>query len=93
MARRCEAMFLVSFFFCKGVTMNDSKSLMHNVRFTPAELAALRNMADERSCSVGAVVRWAVRRAVLADPPGPKGESRGAPSLSRDPALPLSQSV
>ena len=39
-----------------------SKSLMHNVRFTPAELAALRSVADERSCSVGAVVRWAVRQ-------------------------------
>lgn len=39
-----------------------SKSLMHNVRFTPAELAALRSVADERSCSVVAVVRWAVRQ-------------------------------
>lgn len=45
--------------------MNENKSLMRNVRFTPTELAALRSMADERSCSVGAVVRWAVRKMVL----------------------------
>ena len=39
------------------------------VLMEPAELAALRSVADERSCSVGAVVRWAVRKAVF-DPPG-----------------------
>lgn len=32
------------------------------VRVTPAEHAALRGVADERSCSVSAVVRWAVHQ-------------------------------
>jgi len=41
---------------------NETRTQMFNIRFTPAELAALRSVADERSCSVGAVVRWAVRR-------------------------------
>ena len=39
-----------------------NKSKMHNIRFTPAELEALRMVAEERSCGVGAVVRWAVRK-------------------------------
>ena len=50
--------------------MNETKTLMRNVRFSPAELAMLRSMAEDRSCSVGAVVRWAVRKAVLSDPLG-----------------------
>lgn len=62
--------------------MNENKTLMRNVRFTPAELAALRSMADERSCSVGAVVRWAVRKAVIADQaataPGAAGDAASA---------------
>ena len=45
--------------------MSENKTLIHGVRFTPAELAALRSMAEDRSCSVGAVVRWAVRKAVI----------------------------
>ena len=61
--------------------MNETKTLMHNIRFTPAELAALRSIADERSCSVGAVVRWAVRKAAMADPPSPKNESKEAPKF------------
>lgn len=40
------------------------------VRMTAAELAALRNVADERCCSVGAVVRWAVKAAVIGNSPG-----------------------
>lgn len=63
--------------------MNESKTLMHNIRFSPGELAALRSMADERSCSVGAVVRWAVRKAVIADPPGPRNESKEAPKFAQ----------
>lgn len=39
------------------------------------EHAAVRSIADERSCSIGAVLRWAVRKALLADPPdGVKNE-------------------
>lgn len=48
-----------------------SRTKFLGVRMTNDELAALRMMADERSCSVGAVVRWAVRKSVLADPPSP----------------------
>ena len=70
--------------------MEGSKSQMHNVRFTPTELAALRSMADERSCSVGAVVRWAVRKAVLADPPDPHKKNVGrAVRLDNSGATPL----
>lgn len=58
--------------------MADNKSLMHNVRFTPAELEALRGVATERSCSVGAVVRWAVKTAVLEEPPSrQRGMNKG----------------
>ena len=63
--------------------MDENKSLMRNVRFTPAELAALRSMADERSCSVAACVRWAVRKAVLADPPSLRNESKEAPKIAQ----------
>lgn len=57
--------------------MGESKTLMRNVRFTPAELAALQAVANERSCSVGAVVRWAVKSAVIGDPPGGRGKRSG----------------
>lgn len=63
--------------------MNQRMTEYVPVKMTPAELAALRGMADERSCSVGAVVRWAVRKAVLADPPDPpRNESKGAPEFA-----------
>ena len=74
--------------------MNENKSLMHNVRFTPAELAALRSMADERSCSVGAVVRWAVRKAVMPDPASPrKNNGESAVLVQSAGASPLVQST
>lgn len=41
---------------------SDNKSEMHNIRFTSTELEALRMVAEERSCGVGAVVRWAVHK-------------------------------
>lgn len=63
--------------------MNQRMTEYVPVKMTPAELAALREVADERSCSVGAVVRWAVRKAVLADPPSPRNESKEAPMISR----------
>jgi hypothetical protein len=53
------------------------------VLMEPAELAALRGMADERSCSVGAVVRWAVRKAVMPDPPSARNESKEAPKFAQ----------
>lgn len=57
--------------------MGESKTLMRNVRFTPAELAALQAVANERSCSVGAVVRWAIKSAVIGDPPSGRGKRSG----------------
>lgn len=74
--------------------MNDGRTLIHGVRFTPMELAALRSVADERSCSVGAVVRWAVRKAVLADPPDSRKEkNEGKRQVSQDGgASPLTRS-
>ena len=59
------------------------------VLMEPAELAALRSVADERSCSVGAVVRWAVRKAVI-DPP--KKNEGSAVRLDNRGATPLVQS-
>jgi hypothetical protein len=50
--------------------MGKTKTAYVPVLMEPAELAALRSVADERSCSVGAVVRWAIRRAVIEEPPG-----------------------
>ena len=47
------------------------------VRMTAAEAAALRAVANERSCSVGAVMRWAVKTAVIGDSPGGRGERSG----------------
>jgi hypothetical protein len=83
--------FAPIFYWPEGGLMNENKSLMRNVRFTPAELAALRSMADERSCSVGAVVRWAVRKAVIADPPGRVQKNEGsAVTLDKSGAFPLS---
>ena len=45
--------------------MNQRMTEYVPVRMTPAELAMLREVAEDRSCSVGAVVRWAVRKAVI----------------------------
>ena len=73
--------------------MNESKTLMHNIRFTPADLAALRSMADERSCSVGAVVRWAVRKAVIADPPPTRKETKEAPKFAQTGGASFSQNA
>ena len=56
----------------------DRKSEFVPVRMTPAEAAALRAVANERSCSVGAVIRWAVKSSVLADPPNrQRGKNKG----------------
>lgn len=44
--------------------MNERKTVYVPVLMEAAEHAALRSVADERSCSVGAVVRWAVREAL-----------------------------
>lgn len=57
--------------------MNGSKSELFSMRMTPAEAAALRALANERSCSVGAVMRWAVKVAVIGDPPGGRGKRSG----------------
>lgn len=51
------------------------------VRLTNDELAAVRGLALERSCSAGAVVRWAVRCAVLAETP--ENEAKGAPTFDQ----------
>lgn len=74
--------------------MNERMTEYVPVKMTPAELAALRSMADERSCSVGAVVRWAVRKAVLADPPGhpPKMNEGSTVFVQSTGATPLVQS-
>ena len=74
--------------------MNQRMTEYVPVKMTPAELAALREVADERSCSVGAVVRWAVRKAVLADPPGSVGVKNegSAVRLDNRGATPLVQS-
>ena len=63
--------------------MNERKTVYVPVLMEAAEHAALRSVADERSCSVGAVVRWAVRKAVLADPPSPRNESKEAPKFAQ----------
>ena len=63
--------------------MAETRTEFLGLRITPADLAALRSVADERSCSVGAVVRWAVRKAVLADPPDSRQkESKEAPKFA-----------
>ena len=74
--------------------MDERKTEYVPVKMTPAELTALRSVADERSCSVGAVVRWAVRKAVLADPPDSRKEkNEGKRQVSQDGgASPLVQS-
>ena len=45
--------------------MDGYKTRYVPVMMTPAEYTALRSMADKHSCSVSAVVRWAVRKMVL----------------------------
>ena len=54
-----------------------TKSEALRFRMTPAELAALRSMAEERSCSVGAVVRWAVREAIIKQRSNDRQETTG----------------
>lgn len=39
-----------------------------SVRFSPDERNALQLIADERTCSMGAVLRWAVHVALLGEP-------------------------
>jgi hypothetical protein len=59
--------------------MGKSKTEYVPVLMEPAELAALRDVATERSCSVGAVVRWAVRKAVIDEPLGNRqGRNEGS---------------
>ena len=67
--------------------MGDSKTLMRNVRFAPAELAALQRVADERSCSVGAVVRAAVKAQYI-EPPGAK-KNEGYANVSEAAGVPF----
>ena len=67
--------------------MSENKSQMHNIRFTPAELATLQRIADERSCSVGAAMRAAVK-AVYIDPPGGR-KSEGHANVSQAAGVPL----
>ena len=57
--------------------MNGSKTELFSMRMTPAEAAALRALANERSCSVGAVMRWAIKTAVIGDSPGGRGKRSG----------------
>ena len=64
--------------------MNERKTVYVPVLMEPADLAALRSVADERSCSVGAVVRWAVRKAVLADPPDSRKEKNEGSAVRLD---------
>jgi hypothetical protein len=95
MARSNATPVYLSFFFDKGgLRMTESKSQMRSIRFTPAELAALRSVADERSCSVGAVVRWAVKAAVIGDQPNGRKQRNGERAkFSQDAgAAPLVQS-
>jgi hypothetical protein len=63
--------------------MSERKTEFVPVRMTAGEVAALRCIADERSCSVGAVVRWAVRKAAMPDPPSPRNESKEAPMIAQ----------
>lgn len=57
--------------------MNERKTEFVPCRMTTAELAALKAVANERSCSVGAVMRWAVKTAVIGDSPGGRGKRSG----------------
>lgn len=57
--------------------MNERRLISVPCRMTPAEHEVLRSMADERSCSLGAVVRWAVKKAVLENAP-PSGRQQEA---------------
>lgn len=63
--------------------MEKSAMIYVPVRMEPAVLDTLRGIADERSCSVGAVVRWAVRKAVLAEPPGSEMNEGHAVTLDK----------
>lgn len=67
--------------------MSENKSQMHNIRFTPAELATLQRIADERSCSVGAAVRAAVKAQYI-EPPGAK-KNEGYANVSEAAGVPF----
>lgn len=69
--------------------MREYKTEFVTMRMTPTELAALQAVANERSCSVGAVVRWAVRRSVIDDPPHQKRIGEGAVVTQTGGAAPL----
>ena len=69
--------------------MNERKNAYVPVLMTPAELAALRSAASARSCSVGAVVRWAIRQTYI-DPPSPRNESKEAPKFAQTSGASLS---
>ena len=57
--------------------MNERRTEFVACRLTPSELAALRDVADERSCGVGSVLRWAVRTALLEGESGGRQERGG----------------
>ena len=63
--------------------MNQRMSEYVPVKMTPTEVAALRSLADERSCSVAAVVRWAVRKAMIDPPDTRKNELKEAPKFHK----------
>ena len=70
----------------------DRKTEFVPVRMTPAEAAALRAVANERSCSVGAVMRWAVKTAMLGDPPGRQAaKAKGRARLDQSTGAPLQE--
>lgn len=93
---RWVVVFVALFIFwcAKGELMNGSKTEAFTLRMTPAEAAALRAVANERSCSVGAVMRWAIKSAVIGDPPSGRGKRSGesAKVLESGGATPLVQS-
>lgn len=69
--------------------MRTNKTEFVPVQMTPAEREALQAVANERSCSVGAVVRWAVRRSVIDDPPHQKRSGEHAVVIETGGAAPL----
>ena len=74
--------------------MREHKTELVSMRMTPAELEAVRAVANERSCSVGAVMRWAVKKAVIEDPPSSRMQKNGerASLVQSTGATPLVQS-
>lgn len=74
--------------------MSERRTEFVPVRMTPAEAAVLRAVANERSCSVGAVLRWSIKAALLGDPPGGRGKRSGERAVVAETggAAPLVQS-